>query len=59
MTNILMNAIKHSQNGDKISITAERVDSGIRISISDQGPGLAGVDMDQIYTSFYQSGGEK
>jgi DNA-binding response OmpR family regulator len=59
MTNILMNAIKHSQSGDKISIQAERVASGIRISVSDQGPGLAGVDMEQIYTSFYQSGGEK
>ena len=59
MTNILMNAIKHSKSGDKISIMAERMASGIRISISDQGPGLAGVDMEQIYTSFYQSSGEK
>ena len=59
MTNILMNAIKHSKSGDKISIMAERMASGIRISISDQGPGLAGVDMEQMFTRFYQSSGEK
>ena len=59
MTNILMNAIKHSQSGDRISIKAERNGDEMRISISDQGPGLAGVDMSQIYTRFYQSGGEK
>ena len=59
MTNILMNAIKHSQSGDRISIKAERQADMIHISISDQGPGLAGVDMSQIYTRFYQSGGEK
>ena len=46
MTNILMNAIKHSQSGDRINIRAERGDSCVRISISDQGPGLADVDMD-------------
>lgn len=59
MTNILMNAIKHSQSGDKISIRAERGDSCVRISISDQGPGLADADMTQMFTRFYQSGGEK
>ena len=59
MTNILMNAIKHSKSGDKINIMAERMASGIRISISDQGPGLTGVDMKQMFTCFYQSSGEK
>jgi YesN/AraC family two-component response regulator len=59
MTNILMNAIKHSQSGDRINIRAERGDSCVRISISDQGPGLADVDMEQMFTRFYQSGGEK
>ncbi len=59
MTNILMNAIKHSQSGDRINIRAEREDSCVRISISDQGPGLADVDMEQMFTRFYQSGGEK
>ena len=59
MTNILMNAIKHSQSGDRISIKAERGGNEIRIRISDQGPGLANVDMSQLFTRFYQSGGEK
>ena len=59
LTNILMNAIKHSQSGDTISIKAERKDEMIRISISDQGPGLGDADMSQMFTRFYQSNSEK
>ncbi len=59
MTNILMNAIKHSQSGDTIRIKAERKDEMIRLSISDQGPGLGDADMTQMFTRFYQSSSEK
>ena len=59
LSNILMNAIKHSQIGDTITIKAEKVDEMIRISISDQGPGLQDADMSQMFTRFYQSNSEK
>ena len=59
LSNILMNAIKHSKSGDTISIKAEKRGEMIRISISDQGPGLGDADMAQIFTRFYQSNSEK
>ena len=59
LTNILMNAIKHSTIGDTITISAKRLADSIRISISDEGPGLGDADISQIFTCFYQSSSEK
>ncbi len=59
LSNILMNAIKHSKSGDTISIKAEPAGEMIRISISDQGPGLGDADLSQLFTQFYQSNSEK
>ena len=59
LTNILMNAIKHSKIGDTITISAELRSDMIRISISDEGPGLGDADLSQIFSCFYQSFGEK
>ena len=58
--NILMNAIKHSKSGDTISIRTElKEDQTVRISISDQGPGLGDADSNILFTSFYQSKSEE
>lgn len=61
LTNILINAIKHSAAGDKISIKTEASENGmVRISISDQGPGLGNdIDPEKMFTPFYQSKSEK
>lgn len=58
--NILMNAIKHSKSGDTISIITELTDDRtVRISISDQGPGLGDADLNSLFTRFYQSRSEE
>ena len=60
LTNILINAIKHSSYGDCISISTRLTEAGmIRTSVSDQGPGLGDIDCAQIFDSFYQSKNEK
>lgn len=61
LMNIMINAIKHSSTGDKIVVkTALSNDnSTIRISISDEGPGLGELDKAKIFTRFYQSKSEK
>lgn len=61
LMNILINAIKHSSNGDTITIKTRMMENNIiRTSISDQGPGLAeDVDVKQIFTTFYQSANEQ
>ena len=59
MLNILMNAIKHSKSGDHITVTAEVSDNDmIRVSVSDEGPGLGDIDPARMFTRFYQSNSE-
>lgn len=60
VTNILMNAIKHSTAGDTITIRTELTDEGMaRVRISDQGPGLVDIDESRMFTMFYQSDQEQ
>ncbi len=61
LTNILINAIKHSTAGDTITISTRLTPEGrIRTSISDQGPGLEqDIDPSMIFTRFYQSKNER
>lgn len=58
LSNLLVNALKHSPVNTMVTISSERPQKGwIRISVSDQGCGLNQVDMEKLFTRFYQ--GEK
>lgn len=60
LTNILMNAIKHSIKGDSIIIKTELDEEGMVLtSISDEGPGLKDIDPEKMFTRFYQSNNEQ
>ena len=59
LTNILINAIKHSSKGDRIIVRTELTADGmVKTSVIDQGPGLVGIDPDRMFTRFYQSKNE-
>ena len=56
ITNLLINAIKYSNKGGEINIItslSEKKDR-VRISVSDQGPGLKDIDVSKLFTRFYQ-----
>ena len=60
LMNIVMNAIKHSSEGDTITIRTELTMYGfVRVSISDEGCGLADVDSTQLFSDFYQGNSEQ
>ena len=60
LTNILINAVKHSREGDNITIATRITGDGmVRISISDEGPGLRNADPERMFTRFYQSNNEE
>lgn len=61
LMNIMINAIKHSSTGDRITLRTRLSDdeSKVRISISDEGPGLGNVDLSRLFNRFYQSNSEK
>lgn len=60
LSNILINAVKHSCDGDRIILkTTLTEDRMVRTSISDQGPGIGSMNPDKIFTRFYQSNNEQ
>ena len=60
LMNIVMNAIKHSREGDTITIKTELTTYGfVRVSISDEGPGLEDIDNSQLFSDFYQGNSEQ
>lgn len=56
LTNLLVNAFKHSPMGGVITLRTELVADGaaVRVSVIDQGEGLKEVDLSRLFTRFYQ-----
>ena len=61
LNNLLINALKHSNEGSTITIQSALITErqSVRIAVSDQGYGLAGVDVDKLFTRFYQGSNEQ
>ena len=60
LSNILMNAIKHSPEESRITLRTRLLDDGmVRVSISDQGPGILESDFERLFARFYQSEAER
>ena len=60
LTNLLMNALKHSPQGSCITLRTTQIadDRWVRVSVSDQGNGLQHLDSHKLFTRFYQGEGE-
>ncbi|MEG1684650.1 MAG: two-component regulator propeller domain-containing protein [Bacteroides sp.] len=54
LSNFLINAIKFSSEGRIIKVRSEQENGKIRLSIIDQGIGLNNVDINKLFTRFYQ-----
>ena len=55
LTNILDNALRHTPDGGRITLSAEQVDTHIDISVHDSGPGLPPEDLQRIFERFYRT----
>ena len=55
LMNILTNAIKYSDPGGKVSLTAEENEHSIRISVRDKVVGIAPDEQKMIFEKFYRS----
>lgn len=53
--NIVKNALDHTVSGDVIHISWERTPAMVRISIADNGDGIAEEDIHHIFKRFYRS----
>lgn len=56
LTNLLINALKYTPENSEISASVSLSEDGkrVRIAVSDQGPGLKEVDIDHLFSRFYQ-----
>lgn len=53
--NIIDNAVKYSSPGDTVTITAERAEGKIRVSVADTGCGIKESDLAKVKTKFYKA----
>lgn len=54
LINLLSNAIKYSEPGGVVSIDAELLDEGVKISVSDQGSGIPEEHFENIFERYKQ-----
>jgi signal transduction histidine kinase len=52
IVNLLANALKHTERGDSITASAERIDGVVRISVQDTGKGMAFETQARAFDSF-------
>lgn len=54
LTNLLSNALRYSESGDRIEVATSRRDGWIEISVSDEGPGIPYEYQSRIFDRFVQ-----
>ena len=58
VSNLIDNALKHSPPGGRVRIVARGVgQEWVEISVSDEGPGIPGDNLDLVFDRFYQGAG--
>ncbi len=53
--NVIDNAIKYTDAGDTIEITAQRTDEVLHITVADTGCGIAAADLPKVKAKFYKA----
>ena len=60
LSNLLVNAIKHSKPGDTIMVKTQlKEPDQVQLSVIDSGPGLLDLDISRLFNSYYQGNNEK
>lgn len=62
--NLISNAIKYSPPGSTVTVSAEKIESGWRVNVEDEGPGITEEDRQRLFQEFARlsakpTGGEK
>jgi signal transduction histidine kinase len=54
LSNLLDNALRHTPAGGTVTVTAGRVPSGVRLTVSDTGEGIDPHDRSRVFDRFYR-----
>ena len=53
-SNLLENALRHTQAGTKVRLGLKRQDDGFEIEVADNGPGIPASERDKVFDRFYR-----
>ena len=56
---LLENAVRHTREGDRITISAVRRDDVVAISVADTGSGIPAAVRDRVFERFYRVDGDR
>ena len=59
LNNLLVNAVKYSDAGDTVTLSAEELAESIQIRVRDTGIGISADDQSKVFEKFYRSTDEK
>ena len=54
LANLLRNAVRYAGTAGPISISAERKNEGVAVTVADQGPGIPAAELPRIFDPFYR-----
>ncbi len=54
ISNYLSNALRHAPDGSRVTVNAGLVDGRARLSVADEGPGLAPDQLEAVFERFYR-----
>jgi two-component system OmpR family sensor kinase len=52
LSNLVDNAIRYTETGARIDVTVRRQDGGVRIAVSDDGPGIPAAQRERVFDRF-------
>ena len=59
ITNLLSNALKYSPSESAVRIRVRHINNSVRVSVSDQGPGIPPGQLERVFDRFHQLEGAK
>ena len=55
ITNLVENAVRHSPRSGRVAVVAAAMDGGVRIEVTDEGPGIPADEAAQVFERFYRA----
>lgn len=55
LTNLFTNAVRHTPEGGRITISAQEVDNEVRVAVADTGPGIAVGELNDVFERFWRA----
>jgi signal transduction histidine kinase len=54
LANLLQNAVRYTPSGGEVRVVAARAEDGVRVTVSNTGPGIPSEDLPRVWERFYR-----